>query len=206
MTRYLFKPFDRIAGGPALGLGLFVIALTALLAWNSGLVTDGVLDLHFAPTANPGITLLQGLINWLSISLLLLLMGRWLSKSRFRTLDLLGTQALARWPVLLGVAFLSIPWVNREINARTQALMSAMPDDPSMVMASSEYLLDAMWLTVLSLPLLAMLVWLVWLMYHGYALVTNQRGQRAVFSFIGALIAAEILSKALIVLLHRLVG
>ena len=204
MSRYLFKPFEMIAGGPALVAGLFIIAVTAVLAWSAGLVTDGVLDLHFAPTANPGITLLQGLINWLSISLCLLLLGRWLSQGQFRTLDVFATQALARWPVLLGVGYLSIPWINQEINARTQALMAAMPDDPSMVMADSAYMLDAMWLTVLSLPLLVMLVWLIWLMYHGYALVTNLRGQRAVFSFIGGLIAAEILSKLLIWLLNLL--
>lgn len=203
MSRYLFKPFDIIAGGPALVAGLGVLIATALLAWSAGLVTDGVLDLHFAPTQHPGITLLQGLINWLSISLCVLVMGRWLSEGQFRSLDLLATQALARWPVLLGVGYLSIPWVNQEINARTQALMAAMPDDPSMVMADSAYMLDAMWLTVLSLPLLVMLVWLIWLMYHGYALVTNLRGQRAVFSFIGSLIAAEILSKMLIWLLYR---
>ncbi len=198
MKTWMFKPFERIAGGPALLAGLAVIVVTALLAWRADLHTDGVLDLHFGPPVTWWNLLLQGLINWLSLALLLLGMGRWLSRGRFRSLDLFATQALARWPMLLGVLWMSIPNVADEIETRTQALMAAVPDDPSLVMAPAEYLLDAMWLTVLALPALIILAWMIWLMYHGYALVTNLRGQRAVFSFTGALVLAEIISKLLI--------
>ncbi len=203
MKVWLFKPFERIAGGPALLAGLVIIAITATLAWQAGLHTDGVLDLHFGPSAAWWTLLLQGLINWLCLAVLLLAMGRWLSRGRFRSLDLFATQALARWPMLLGVAWLSIPFVAEQTETRTKALMEAIPDDPSQVMAPAEYLLDAMWLTVLALPALVILAWMIWLMYHGYSLVTNLRGQRAVFSFVGALVAAEVLSKVLIWLLYK---
>ncbi len=198
MKTWLFKPFERLAGGPALVVGLALITVTAMLAWRADLHTDGVLDLHFGPSVAWWKLMLQGLINWLSLALLLLVFGRWLSRGQFRSLDLLGTQALARWPMLLGVIWLSIPSVASQIESRTIALMAAIPDDPSQVMGPAEYLLDAIWLTVLALPTLAMLAWMIWLMYHGYTLVTNLRGQRAVFSFIGALIAAEVISKTLI--------
>ncbi|TVQ35340.1 MAG: hypothetical protein EA370_09400 [Wenzhouxiangella sp.] len=201
MKTWLFKPFERIAGGPALVVGLVVILLTALLAWRAGLHTDGVLDLHFGPTVPWWNLILQGLINWLILAVLLLVTGRWLSHGNFRSIDLFGTQALARWPILLGVLWLSIPDIANQIETRTASLMAAIPDDPSQVIAPAEYLVDAMWLTVISLPLLAMLAWMIWLMYHGYALVTNLRGQRAVFSFVGALVVAEIVSKLLIWLL-----
>ncbi|MCH8478779.1 MAG: hypothetical protein LAT56_12675 [Wenzhouxiangella sp.] len=206
MKTWLLKPFERIAGGPALAAGLVIMTVTALLAWRAGLHTDGVLDLHFGPSVPVWQLLLQGLINWLSLALLMLLMGRLLSRTRFRTIDLLGTQALARWPMLIGVLWLSIPGIAGQIERRTASLLEAVPDDPSQVIAPAEYLLEAMWLTVLSLPALAVLVWMIWLMYHGYALVTNQRGQRAVFSFIGALVAAEIISKLLIWLLLSVDG
>lgn len=198
MKTWLFRPFDRIAGGPALVGGLVVLLLTALLAWRSGLQTDGVLDLHFQQGLGLGALLIQGLVNWLALSLCLLLTGRWLSQTRFRLVDLFGTQALARWPMLLAVVYLSIPALGGRIESLTLNLADAMPSEPGQVMASSEYLLDALWLTLISLPLIACLAWMIWLMFHAYALVCNLSGQRAVFSFIGALIAAEILSKLLI--------
>lgn len=198
MKTWLFKPFDRVAGGPVLAAGLLVILLTALLAWRSGLQTDGVLDLHFQAGLSLPDLLLQGLINWLTLSVCLLIAGRWLSSTRFRLVDLFGTQALARWPMLLAVIYLSIPALGGRIESLTLRMLEAMPTEPDKVMASSEYLLDAMWLTLISLPLIACLVWMIWLMFHSYALTCNLRGQRAFFSFVGALLLAEILSKLLI--------
>ncbi len=198
MKTWLFRPFDRIAGGLALGLGLAILALTAILATASGLHTDGVIDLHFGPSVPVWVLMAQGLINWLCLGGILYVLGRWLSSTRFRAIDLFGTQALARWPMLVAVVYMAIPGLSNRIETYTQRMMAAMPDDPSKVMASSAYLLDAMWLTLISLPVLVMIGWMIWLMAHGYALVTNLKGQRVVFSFIGGLIAAEILSKVLI--------
>ena len=198
MKTWLFRPFDRIAGGPALAAGLVVLLLTAGLAWHNGLQTDGVLDLHFQSGLSLTDLLTQGLINWLTLSVCLLIAGRWLSSTRFRVIDLLGTQAMARWPMLLAVLYLSIPALGGRIESLTLRMLEAMPTEPDKVMASSEYLLDAMWLTLISLPLIACLVWMIWLMFHSYALACNLRGQRAFFSFAGALLLAEILSNLLI--------
>jgi hypothetical protein len=198
MKTWLFKPFDRLAGAPALGLGLLIIAITALLAWRAGLHTDGVLDLHFGPSVALWVVLVQGLINWLCLSAMLLVAGMWLSTGRFRLIDLVGVQALARWPIILAVGWSAVPAVGSSIEARTVSLMAAMPDQPGEVIAPVEYLFDAMWLMLLSMPILVAIIWMVWLMYYGYRLVTNLSGHRAVLSFIAALVIAEILSKLLI--------
>ncbi len=198
MKTWLFRPFDRMAGAPALGLGLLIIAVTALVARRAGLHTDGVLDLNFGPEVALWVLVAQGLINWLCLSVLLLFTGLWLSKGRFRLIDLIGTQALARWPMLLATLWYSIPGIGQSIEASTTRLLATMPDQPTEVIAPVEYLFDAMWLMLLSLPILAAIVWMVWLMYHGYRLVTNLSGHRAVLSFIAALVIAEVLSKVLI--------
>jgi len=196
---WLFRPFNRIAGGQALAVGLVLMALAAWIAASAGLLHDGVLDLHFGPELPVWVLLAQALINWLSLSLFLILAGLWLGRGPFRWIDVLGTQALARWPMLASTAYLAIPGLNSRIRELTAELLTKMPTDPSKVMASSAYLLDAMWLTLLSLPTLVCLIWMVWLMYHAYAISTNMKGPRAVFSFIAALVLASILSKALIV-------
>ncbi len=197
MKVWLFRPFDRVAGGPALGLGLAVITITALLAWRAGLHTDGVLDLHYGPRVAAWVLLAQGMINWLILGMLMLLAGKWLGSGRFRLIDLFGTQALARWPMLLGAAWLSIPWVAEQLQTRAARLMETLPSQAEPFIAPA----DVSWLLVLSLPGLAAVIWMVWLMYHGFALVTNLRGPRAVLGFIAVLAVAEIASKALILLL-----
>jgi hypothetical protein len=202
MKTWLFRPFTRIAGGPALTAGLVVVIITAGLATAGGMVTDGVLDLHFAEGIAFWQNLAMGLLNWLILAGVLLIIGRMVSKTRFRVIDLFGTQALARWPLLLGVAYMSIPWVNRTIEELTINMLAAMPTDPSKVMSSTAYLADAMWLTLLAIPSLLGLAWMIWLMFHGYALTCNLKGQRAFFSFVGALIIAEILSKVVVLGLY----
>lgn len=197
MKTWLFRPFERIAGTPALALGMLAMLLTAWLAARNGLHTDGVLDLHSGPPASLMLLIAEGLINWLSLGLVLLGTAWWLSRGRFRILDLLATQALARWPLLPAVGYLSMPPVSEEIEQITVRLMAAMPTDARRFMPSAEFLVDAMWLFLISLPVLVMIGWMVWLMVHAYLLVADLKGPRAVLSFIAALVVAELLSKVL---------
>ncbi len=201
MANWLFKPFERISGEVALTLGLVGIVLTALVARLGGLQTDGVLDLHFAEDMPLWKLLVQGLLNWLVLAGMLLVTGRWLSSSRFRVIDLLGTQAAARWPMLLAGGYLAIPAIGNRISQLSARMMEQMPAEPGQVTADLAHLLEAMWLTLLSLPILLSLAWMVWLMYHGYARVCRISGMRAVFSFIGVLIAAEIITSGLAILI-----
>lgn len=197
LIQALFRPFDRTTGPPALAFGLVVLVVTALIAAHSGLRSDSVLDLHFGPPAAHWQLIVQGLINWLAMATALLVVGRWLSRERFPTLDLFGVQAAARWPLLLSVLYLSIPAVGGRIRSLTESLVSAMPTEPTQVMADAAYMGDAFVLTLLGLPLLAFLGWTVWLMWHGYQAVTRIRGPQAVFSFVGALVAAYLVSRIL---------
>jgi hypothetical protein len=197
-TDWLLRPFNRVAGVQALVGGIAVLALTAWIASASGLMTDGVLDLHFTGELPFWVVMAQGLINWLCLSLALMLVGWWLGRGGFRPVDLFGTQALARWPLLIATAYLALPGLNQTVRDLTNELMTKMPTDPSKVMASSAYLLDAMWLFLISLPTLLCLIWMIWLMFHGFAVSTGMKGARAGFSFAGALLIAWIASKVLI--------
>jgi hypothetical protein len=195
MKTWLFRPFERIAGAAALALGLLLIALTAALAARAGLQTVGVIDLHIAAPGPIAALILQGLVNWLSLSLMLLIVALGWRRGRFRILDLIGTQALARWPLLPGTIYLSMPAISNRIEQSSLRLLAAMPDEAGQVMAPPELFLDAIGLLLLSLPALIAVGWMIWLMFHAFTLVTDLSGQRAGFGFIGALIAAEILSK-----------
>lgn len=200
-TGWLFRPFDRLTGRQALLPGLVVIALTAFLAAVGGLQTDGVLSLHFTGAVGMVELIVQGMINWLTMALALLVLGRWLAPRRFAAVDLLGAQAAARWPLLLSVLYLSFPPTGERIRRLTAELVAVMPSEPGQVMADAVYMADAFILTALGLPLLIFLVWMVWLMFHGFCASTGLTGPRAAFSFTGALVVAHFASQALIILL-----
>lgn len=195
----LWRPFDQLTGRQSLVWGLFAIGLTALWASRSGLVTDGVLDLHLWG-ASVGVlpSVAMGLVNWLCLGLMLWAVGHWLSAGQYQVTDVFGHQALARWPMLLAVAYQSVPWVRSETERLATTMIEALPSQSHEVMASPAYVLDALWLTLLSSPVLLAVVWMVWLMYHGYARSFQVRGWQAVLGFVIALIVAELISKLLV--------
>ncbi|MGY6553183.1 MAG: hypothetical protein ACXIUM_01545 [Wenzhouxiangella sp.] len=201
LEQLLLRPFDRIPAPSALVLGVSAILITAVLAAALGLQTRTVLELQFVDGGTVLRLLVQGILNWLSLSLALILTARWLQAPAFSSFRLLSFQAAARWPLLLSVGYLSIPPLGQQIRELTQRLSGAMPSEPGQVMADAIYMADAMVLTLLGVPLLVFMVWTVWLMFHGYQRATGLHGQRAVFSFAGGLVAAWVLSRSLSVLL-----
>lgn len=201
LEQLLLRPFDRIPARPALALGLAAIGATALLAAALGLQTRTVLELQFVANATTGSLLIQAVINWLSLSLALMLIARWIQAPSLSLPRLLAYQAAARWPLLLSALYLSIPPLGQQIRELTERLTTAMPSQPGQVMADAAYMADAMVLTLLGVPLLVFLAWMVWLMFHGYQSATGLTGLRAAFSFAGGLAAAWVLSRSLSLLL-----
>lgn len=197
-TNALLFPFKHFKGVPALLTGLLAITVTALLGARIDLSTAGVLSLSFA---EPGIRttmpvlLGQGLVNWLSLSLCLLLAAHWLSPGRYSALDLIATQAAARWPLLLSALYLSFPPAGERIRQLTEDLVGAMPSEPGQVMADATYMGDAFVLTLLGLPLLAFLGWMVWLMFHGFRSTTRLSIHQALVSFLVALTISHFFSR-----------
>src|SRR5690242_8245699 len=100
LSSWLFNPPRFFAGWEAFFAGLVVLLLCALSALISGAHFDGVMDLHPGKTTF-GRALLEILTDWLSLSILLLISSLILSPSKVRTVDIFGTQALARYPGIL---------------------------------------------------------------------------------------------------------
>lgn len=190
MTTWLFRPFVRIAGMPALVAGVAVVAATAVIGWSwRGVFTDGVLDLHVGPAAPLAVFFAHGFIAWLSMSACALITGHALTSTKYRLVDLLGTQALARWPLLPAVAVVGMPSWRQSLQTAIANLSGGNPPTND----------DVLTVLLLSIVPLVAVGWAVWLMFHAYALVFNLKGARAAVSFIAAVVAAEIASKVLIV-------
>ena len=197
LGQYLFRPFELVAGGRSLIYGLIVLLLTGGLASLANVRFDGVMDLHMPLDANTATSVffLEQLINWLSLSGMLLIFGFLFAKS-FRVVDLLGTQALARAPMLV-TAFLSvilpISDVNRYIAGKVNQLIGQELLDVGAVEQVSTF--EIVLFGVFMLIALFMLIWMIYLMYRSFSISCNISGPKAVLLFIFGLLAAEAISK-----------
>jgi len=192
---WIFNPFAFVAGARALAVGLAVILLAALLCWVTNTHFDGAIDIHPGLSAPLVMFVIEGLTDWLSLSVMLMLAGLTVRRSSYRVVDVFGTQALARWPYIITPVMLLIvpPFRNAFANVADEALKAAksgaLPN-----MAGSDLVLIVM----ASVVILCCVIWGVMLMYRAYAMSCDTRGAKSIVSFIVAVIAAEILSKVIL--------
>jgi hypothetical protein len=201
LISWLFNPFRYVAGGPALGLGVFIIVVTSLIGYFSRIHFDGVIDFHPAPKTSAPLWLFvaEGLIDWLSLSLILTILATIVPPRNFRIIDVFGTQALARWPHLLtslaalppGFARYSLQLMDNTASGSTD-LPPASP--------------DAIFFWFGILVMILALIWVVTLMYQGFSVSCHLKGVKGAVIFIIGLVAAEILSKiTLLQLINRFI-
>ena len=182
----LFNPFEIIAGTKALLIGLGLILLTGVLGYFSNICFDGIIDMHFADTK---ITFLyhltEGIINWVLASIILFLVGAIFSKTRYRLIDIFGTVALSRWPLSL-LSFFSLFVAHQKVN--NYILWKVTGKEPEVFVSMGELIVFGLFLFLVIL----VLIWMIKLMYNAYSISFNLKGQKAIFSFIGALFIGDI--------------
>lgn len=187
MKNWMFSPFNRIAGGSALGLGAVVLVITALIAsfsnthYPDGLSVKMLVDLPF------WMIVVQLTVNWLSCTFIFWLLAKLLTKSHFRFIDLAGTQLLARhpyvWTALIGFS------PQLEHFSLWAIKMATQPT------ATHELPIgDMIWSIFFFLLLLLLTIWMVALLFQSYKISTNLKGTKVILSFIGGFILSLIVS------------
>lgn len=202
ITSLLFSPFVVIAGASSLLLGLAAILLAGGLGYLGDVHFDGVLDVHTGARLPLWLTLSEGLLDWLTLAVVLFLAGRLLSRTAFRVLDLFGTQALARWPMLLVVLACFAPGFQRFSRQLIELLpqITANPNAVKMPPLGP----DAAIFGMVTFIMLVCTVWMVALMWKSFSHCCNVRGGRAVTGFIISLFIAEVLSKVILTQLLKM--
>jgi len=180
MKKWLFNPFQYLAGMRALLIGWAIILVTAVIAFFSHAHFDGAIDIHFGASSSFISYFLEPLIDWTCLIVTMYVLGRVASDSSIRFIDIAGTMSLARWP-LFPVAFLGfIPTPVIDPKASLDVLVSQVLS-PAVITQG-----------LLTLPFI---VWFIALLYNAFSVSTNLKGSKAVWSFIGGLIIAEVISK-----------
>jgi hypothetical protein len=185
---WLSNPFQYLAGAGALAAGIVLMVGAGLLGSLSNSHFDGVLDFHTGAPAPRWLFLAEGLVDWVALCLPLWLGGLLLSKRKFRALDLVGTQALARFPTLVPAALALLPGYQR-YGLYLQARILRV--GPTVDLATG----DAVVFGFVTLAMLVAVVWMVVLMYRAFALSCNVQGARAIGVFSAALLVGEVASK-----------
>ena len=188
LSQWLFNPFRFIAGFKALLLGLAIILLSAFVGSLSNTHFDGVLDVHTGLKAPLWLFFAEGLINWVCMVIPLFFFGLIVSRSSFRTIDVFGTQALARWPYLI-TAVVMLPDANQRV------IVYIMSKLTQTAPAAAISYIDVFVFAFAMLLSIFMVIWMVALMYRAYVVSCNIKGAAAITTFIVSLIGAEVLSK-----------
>ena len=176
-TKWLINPFERIAGWQALGIGVCVMALTAVFGKINNIAFDGVLDVHAGPHGFTAAFAMQA-VNLIVLFLIMWPAGVCFSKSKIRAVDVAGTIALSRTPMLLLTTLCFLPIVPSGLSDITITRI-----------------------VVFSIISIILIIWMIALMYQGYSLSCGIKGSRSVISFIGALLIAELVSKCVFIFL-----
>jgi hypothetical protein len=191
----LFNPFFYIAGVQALGLGLAAILLTALVGSWGHTHFDGVLDTHVGASAPLWFFLAEGMIDWLCLSVALWACGKIISQTAFRAVDLLGTQALARWPALC-ISLVTLPKAFQRFGSE---LMETLKQGKIQFDT-----MDAIVFSIIVIAMIPFLCWMAALMYRSFSVSCNVKGGKAIGTFVAGLLIAEVLSKAALVMVMHL--
>ena len=174
--RNLYNPFNRIAGGKALVIGLTVLLLTTFIAFKTGTHFNGLLNIDFAKDSDYWIFLTENLSSWLFLSIFMYLSALILSKSNIRAIDILGTTSLARIPLLSAPLIRLVP-----------AFQSFVIQSWEMYFVYGVYLIS--------------LIWTITLFFNAYKISCNLKNERLIISFILSLILSEIFTKIFIAII-----
>jgi hypothetical protein len=187
MKKWLFNPFIYVAGLRSLLLGFASMAIASIIAIFSKAHFDGAIDVHVGAPLSIQMAFIEPLLDWACLVLPLYIFGRIASESSIRFIDVAGTLALARWPMIFAafLGFLPIP----KFDMKTADLhyLMAFTSNPVVIV-----------LMLLTIPLM---VWTIVLMYNAFSVSTNLKGGKAATAFIAGLFIAELISKLILKLI-----
>ncbi len=181
MKKWLFNPFIYIAGEKALIIGWSVMLLTAFICSFSNTHFDGAIDVHSGHATSGIVYFIEPVIDWASLTISLYLFGRFFSQSAVRLIDIAGTIALARWPLIF------FSFIGFGIKPIKQLPITS---DPAQILKSIDGLTIA-----LSLFGLVFVIWFIALLYNAFSVSANLKGSKSAWVFIAGLIVAEVISQ-----------
>ena len=191
--KWIYNPFEKIAGWRAFGIGILILGITTVLGYFCNTVFFGISikQVH-------SITLCQAIsLQMLGLAVLVAVMYlvAVLSVKRVRFQDILGTVTLAKYPLLLTIPLF---WAfNDMIREITDNLLANLQTSAYDIM-SEVSAFDLVMLMVFTLVSLAILVWTIALLFNAFKVSTNIKGAKCGLLFTAIIIISEIITNVVI--------
>lgn len=191
MKKAIFNPFTYIAGYKSLIIGLLVILISSWLCYLTNTHFDGVINVHYGRASAYYVFLLEALIDLVTISLILYLIGIIFSKSAIRFVDIIGTQAFARIPLVIMPL---IGFSSSIANITKYFLWKFLNVGNEIVITNNDITL----FVIFSIISIAVILWTIILMYNAFKVSSNLKGSKSVWLFILGIIISAIISQVVI--------
>jgi len=193
LKNILFNPFEIYSEKVLLVVGIFSAAVSIVFSAMFNVRFDGVLDLHVVSGVSINDSLLDFLLNTLSVFVIFYPISK-LINVKTRAVDIINFYLIAKVPLLVMPLFN----INNNIGGVTDKLLENVGEFSFELFSITDIVVFALF-SILSI---VFIIWFVSLMYKGFKVATNARGGSGIGYFIFALILAEIISKILLYYLN----
>jgi len=191
VLKLFFNPYKLLPERQTLIIGLVIICITGIINSFTNTHFDGIFDIHSGKSSVFIVFILEGYINLIILTGMLLLVGKLFTKQNIHIIDILGRQALARWPLLISsIITLSKPY-------QQFCQMSTLQEITDFgILRFNTY--DNTIVSLSVIVIFIIMIWVVVLMYRAFSQTYKIQRIKSIVLFILGAIIAEILSKLLI--------
>lgn len=193
MKSIFFNPFSKYSDRTLIFLGILFYLIGGALGSIFHARYDGIFDLHFVENVKLYEPFLDILINTFATTFFLFIVGKYINK-KTRLIDVLNLSLIAKFPIYL----LTLTNTNNCIYTITSRMIQLVNPGKIDQLVVSDIIIMLLF-TMLSL---LFLVWFVIILFNGFKTATNAKATKHTLLFVFALLAAEILSKAIIYLIQ----
>jgi len=193
--KWVYNPFEKIAGWKAFGIGLIFLCATIVTGYFGNTVFYG-LSAKTVPTVTWSMAFLLQALS-LSVTVIIMYVTALIFAKHVRFQDILGTVTLAKYPNIV-LAIILLAFGNNII------LKTGMyADNPeNLIKTISEFTaLDYTVILIFAVIVLTIIVWHIALLFNAFRVSANLKGVKCTVLFIAAMLLSEILNSILILVI-----
>jgi len=182
--KWVYNPFEKVAGWKAFGIGLIILCITTVLGYFFKTVFYGI-SIKTVPCVTWSTAFsLQALGLGVLVFIMWIASLFFTKKVRFQ--DILGTVTLAKYPLFFAVIPIMI--FNNRMTEFTKKIMSVNVYEIIKVITISDYVM----LFAFSIIAFAIIIWEIVLLFNAFRVSTNLKGIKSAILFASIMLASEI--------------
>lgn len=190
-SRFFLDPFSYFPPNQTLIIGLVIIFIAGVINSFANTHFDGIFDIHTGKSSAFIVFITEGYINLIILTGLLFMVGKIFTKQNVNIIDILGQQALARWPLLIS----SIITVSKPYQ-RFCAMRSLREFYNFGIFNLNSFDNTIVSFSIIIISIIT--IWVILLMYKSFSQTYKVQGLKGIIIFIFGALIAEVLSKLLI--------